>query len=277
MANHIKNFQSKQGFTLLELSIVLVIIGLIIGGVTVGQELIRSAELNSVVSDVNKYKTAINTFKLKYNALPGDMDNAEDYWGTAATGAACQTTAGTATQTCNGDGDGTIDYMHSTSGNTLHESWRAWQHLSNAEIVPGSYTGISITGCSDANHCSDPGGNVPSSGAASNAGWHLFLLASSGRGKAEARNTLALGNPGNLTGNGLNGRWNGLILNPADMKSIEDKMDDGVPNTGSITNMNTDGSAVGIWNPNCVNLTGGIMSYNLSYDDVACNLYADLD
>ena len=76
----------KNGFTLLELSIVMVIIGLIIGGITVGQDLIRSAELNSVVTDINKYKTAINTFNLKYNAMPGDMSNATSYWGDQATG-----------------------------------------------------------------------------------------------------------------------------------------------------------------------------------------------
>ena len=46
--------KGRQGFTLLELSIVLVIIGLVIGGITVGKDLIRSAELNSLVSDIKK-------------------------------------------------------------------------------------------------------------------------------------------------------------------------------------------------------------------------------
>ncbi|MDG1287324.1 MAG: prepilin-type N-terminal cleavage/methylation domain-containing protein [Rickettsiales bacterium] len=119
----------KQGFTLLELSIVLVIIG----GITVGQEMIRASELNSVISDVNKYKLAVNTFKLKYNALPGDMDNAHDYWDNGADGI-----CGTAGE-CNGDGDGLIE---NAGGLTSNEVGRVWQHLSLSEIIAGSYTGV---------------------------------------------------------------------------------------------------------------------------------------
>ena len=74
---------NKQGFTLLELSIVLVVIGLIVGGTVVGKDLIRASELNSIITQQNKIQIALNTFKLKYNVIPGDMRNATDYWGTA--------------------------------------------------------------------------------------------------------------------------------------------------------------------------------------------------
>ncbi len=63
----------KSGFTLIELSIVLVIIGLIIGGVLVGKDLIKAAEIRSTIGQYEKYKTAVNTFKLKYSGLPGDL------------------------------------------------------------------------------------------------------------------------------------------------------------------------------------------------------------
>ena len=69
----------KAAFTLIEISIVLVIIGLIVGGVLVGRDLIRSAELQTIITDKNKYITAVNTFRTKYNELPGDMKTATTY------------------------------------------------------------------------------------------------------------------------------------------------------------------------------------------------------
>jgi prepilin-type N-terminal cleavage/methylation domain-containing protein len=64
----------QQGFTLIELSIVLVIIGLIVGGVLVGQDLIRAAYVRAQISQIEKFNTAVNTFYGKYQALPGDMN-----------------------------------------------------------------------------------------------------------------------------------------------------------------------------------------------------------
>ncbi len=64
----------RYGFTLVEMAIVIVIIGLVVGGVIVGQDLIESAKIQSQVSQIEQFKTANNTFRLKYDALPGDMD-----------------------------------------------------------------------------------------------------------------------------------------------------------------------------------------------------------
>src|SRR3984885_3925644 len=69
--------QAQACFTLIELSIVLVIIGLIVGGVLVGQDLIKAAEIRATVSQIEKYNTAANTFQTKYNALPGDVPAAQ--------------------------------------------------------------------------------------------------------------------------------------------------------------------------------------------------------
>src|ERR1700722_5890685 len=65
--------RSSSGFTLIELSIVLVIIGLIVGGILVGQDLIKAAEVRAQLSQIEKYNSAVNTFRAKFNAIPGDM------------------------------------------------------------------------------------------------------------------------------------------------------------------------------------------------------------
>lgn len=68
---------NKSAFTLIELSIVLVIIGLIIGGILTGQDLINAATIRAQVSQISEFTTAVNTFKVKYNYLPGDMPPSE--------------------------------------------------------------------------------------------------------------------------------------------------------------------------------------------------------
>lgn len=64
--------QHRAGFTLVELSIVLVIIGLLVGGVLVGQDLIKAAELKGTISDIRNLQTAFIQFRDKYNCVPGD-------------------------------------------------------------------------------------------------------------------------------------------------------------------------------------------------------------
>jgi len=68
-----KEYVNKLGFTLIELSIVMVIIGLIIGGVLVGNDLIDAAKIRSQVTQLEKYNVAVATFRVKYGYLPGDM------------------------------------------------------------------------------------------------------------------------------------------------------------------------------------------------------------
>jgi len=72
-------YHRKGGFTLIELSIILVIIGLIVGGVLLGNDLINAAKLKSQISQFQEYQTSFMTFKSKYDCLPGDCVTASNY------------------------------------------------------------------------------------------------------------------------------------------------------------------------------------------------------
>lgn len=128
---------NRNGFTLMELSVALVIIGLIVGGVLLGKDLIRAAELRSIASDKERLVAAIYSFQEKYNALPGDMIDAQTIWGAGASCSAVQTTEAT----CNGDGDGVIE-MRTPSGTTGNEVFLFWKHLANAGLIAGNYWGV---------------------------------------------------------------------------------------------------------------------------------------
>ncbi len=67
--------KAEDGFTLIEISIVLVVIGLIAGVILVGQDLINAAAIQAQISQIQGYNTAVRTFEVKYNNLPGDIPN----------------------------------------------------------------------------------------------------------------------------------------------------------------------------------------------------------
>jgi prepilin-type N-terminal cleavage/methylation domain-containing protein len=115
----------QNGFTLVELSIVLVIIGLIVGGVVGGQSLIASARINAQAQQLTKFETAYNAFKLQYDAIPGDMIDASDYWPGVT----------------NGDGNNRITH-NADSAHLSNENIKFFEHLSRAEIIPETYTRI---------------------------------------------------------------------------------------------------------------------------------------
>lgn len=74
MKHNIQQRRAEQaGFTLVELSIVLVIIGLIVGGVLAGQDMIKAAEIRATISQIEEFNTATNTFRDKFRAMPGDI------------------------------------------------------------------------------------------------------------------------------------------------------------------------------------------------------------
>jgi prepilin-type N-terminal cleavage/methylation domain-containing protein len=116
----------QSGFTLIEIAIVLVIIGLLLGGVLKGQELITSARVRNMVSQQDGVKAAYFGFLDRYRALPGD-------YSAASTNIANVTTTVAACGNGNGNGDGTI-----TTANA--ENILAWEHLSKAGFINGTYS-----------------------------------------------------------------------------------------------------------------------------------------
>lgn len=134
----------RHAFSLVELSIVLVILGLLVGGILAGQSLIRAAELRSYVAYADQIRTGTLAFRDKYFQLPGDMSNATAFWGSLGgdgSNATCQNleAVGT-TATCNGDGNGEVATSYTSLVN-FDERFRFWQHLANAGVLSGTYTG----------------------------------------------------------------------------------------------------------------------------------------
>ncbi len=222
----------KQGFSLVELSIVLVILGLLTGGILSGQSLIRAAELRSVSTDIQRLQTTLYTFRDKYMALPGDMRTAGKFWGyanTAGAGGTCAapaTNTGTGTQTCDGNGDGQIGTNAAAA--IVYESFRAWQHLANAGLVEGNYTGVAGGGgISDA----IPGENVPRM-KPSNTGVALrYVAAQSGAGSwfnGPYGNIFTIGrtNAGDAP--------SGAFVRAEEAWNIDTKVDDGRPAYGKV-------------------------------------------
>ncbi len=138
----------KQAFSLVELSIVLVILGLLTGGILAGQSLIRAAEVRSVGTDYNRYVAATQTFRDKYMAIPGDMNNATRFWTRQVNASHCVTNSAAAVSTpgtCDGNGDGNV-YGWSPNASESGESFQFWRQLALAGLVEGSYTGLAGSG-----------------------------------------------------------------------------------------------------------------------------------
>lgn len=109
-----------RAFTLVELAIVLIIIGLILGGISAGISVTKNSQLQSVVVEFSKLDAAFYTFTTTYRALPGNMSNASSYWSGAA----------------NGSGNGWAGGGLSGTAEFLYQA----QHLSLAGLIPGNYS-----------------------------------------------------------------------------------------------------------------------------------------
>lgn len=115
--------KQQTGFTLIELAIVLVIIGLLLGGVLKGQELINSAKVKNMAADFRNAQVYIYGYQDRFKVLPGDDHNANTHVG--------------GTNATNGTQNGVIQGTWNTATNG-DESCVMWQHIRLANLEPGS-------------------------------------------------------------------------------------------------------------------------------------------
>lgn len=260
-----------RGFTLIEMAIVIVIIALVMGSILVGREMIHAAQVRTVIGERDLFEVAITTFLNKYNGLPGDLPNATAFWGTDPN---CIFGSPTPKQeTCNGNGDHTINDWVVGPDLFMYERIRAWQHLANAGLIPGqyaaSYAGFYPGGCDNI------GISVPRTKIYADAGWEWqpfnsgtpngFGQDAMGYYQTHYYGTLlSMGTCVNTPGDILTGG----AISPIDVRSIDEKTDDGKPWGGRVV--------VNSFPPDCASSDVITTSTYLNSNDRTCKLFFDV-
>ncbi len=240
----------------MELAIVLVIIGFIVGGIVAGRSLIESARITAVMQDIIQWRTAHKAFELQYDGIPGDLDNASEYWPGL---------------THNGNGDGMLITLGALLVPGSDDDRYYFQHLSLAGLVEGSY-GEFVAGQEE------PASPVPAA---------IYWGISSVREEFFAANTVSRANVNMLS---LGRQYTDpdisfhsslyAAITPKDAYTIDKKLDDSMPGMGNVI------GAVGLfgWPPvprSCAttnNINNATTAkYNLSEFRDACRMGFVLD
>jgi prepilin-type N-terminal cleavage/methylation domain-containing protein len=234
--NQRHNHRKSQGFTLMEMAIVLVIIGLLVGGVLVGQDLIVAAQTSGQIAQIEKYNQSVNAFRTKYLGLPGDLIYSTAKSLNYSVGAAGGGTAGTI---CDGanlgerNGDGLIDgWPTLIYSQTVGETALFWEDLSQAGLIDGTYpkpgsipTGqfncccaLDVTGAQMANYF--PPAKIGSNNS-------VYVVDYNGANWFGVANFTAVNHYGGVPTTAPN-------IRVMQAYNMDVKMDDGLPTTGSM-------------------------------------------
>lgn len=229
-----------RGFTLIELSIVLVIIGLVTGGILFGMELKKSAEIRSAVIQLQRFEVAYRTFQSKYNCIMGDCPNATEFFGNGYMYSSSCTSY-------NGNGNNIIDFSVQWQCEPIY----AKNQLLASNLLPTNpktlcSNGWFFKGINDS--CAYF--------------YNDDLYAKVPTRKLDSM-TWATGGINYVSGSA----WANPALSPVQAKQIDEKIDDGQPSTGKFLGMDStriDGLGVAQWITNsCV--TGGAYNQNEDY------------
>jgi len=219
------SYSTEKGFTLIELSIVLVIIGLIVGAILVGRDMIKAAELRSTISQVEKYQAAVNTFRLKYAALPGDILSAQ----AVAFGFFSETMF--AGLPGHQDGNGLIEGGFAGSTSAVGETLSFWVHLSQANLVDGQFgqatnAVLQPNGGSVTATVTVPSQSLPPSKLTPTQYFIVYAY--------QGFNYFALMPITTISPGGSYPSLNSVGLTPIQAYNMDVKLDDGMPNTGNV-------------------------------------------
>ena len=188
---------NSKGFSLVELSIAIAIIGILVGGVILASDLLKGARFVGMVSDIQSYKSAFADFRNKYQSLPGDMPDATDYW----------------ISTANGDGDGAAGLI---GGGEDAERLLFWEHLSLSGFIDGEYDGTNM-----------PEGPLPGTRFAT-AYVPTYTTVTTPFWPGAAHQAIMVGQPSAVHLALAGG------ISPRDAWNTDTKIDDGFPGTGNV-------------------------------------------
>lgn len=197
--------RQQSGFTLVEIAIVLVIIGLLLGGVLKGQELINSAKAKAVINDFRNTATMIAAYQDRFRALPGDDGAVQNHLGnTAVVGVP----AGTLN---NGLITGTWDSVGLTD-----ESLVIWQHLRLANLIGGNAAAPAAGNIADWPPRNSEGGRIGVQSATPIANWtgRLFVCQANVSGRIAQQVDTTMDDGTSSTGSVRFGTWAGGALAP---------------------------------------------------------------